>query len=390
MTPDEYKKTMTFVERNKNAAEYSLWRWWKNYTWAKFLFFLSPFVTILIILSIFLVPTMWGKCGETVRYHIVGTTLHVEGVGNMENYNHDPPWWPWHTLIRRVVVEDGVTSIGNDAFHEFWRLRSVEIPPSVTVIYGGAFRSCESLEEVNAPGVSVVFEEAFSGCTSLRTVTLCQWSPTVLMEAAFKDCSALESVSMNEVVTLWAYCFDGCASLDGLDYVLPERIGAFAFSGCSSLTSFPIERTAEDSEDQNRERVLRGAIGNGAFLRCSSLTRAELPEGVTVLPEHIFQDCTSLTDVTLPEGIHTIGEGAFYGCTALETLTLPESLRNIGKDAFTDCTGLTTLVIPDKIYRIDRTAFRRWTAEQTVLVPSLDVLPQGAAYSDARVEKKRS
>ena len=48
MTPDEYKKTMTFLERNKNAVEYSLWRWWKNYTWAKFLFFISPFVTILI------------------------------------------------------------------------------------------------------------------------------------------------------------------------------------------------------------------------------------------------------------------------------------------------------------------------------------------------------
>ena len=377
---------MTFTERNKNAIEFSLWRWWKNYTWAKFLFFISPFVTILVILSIFLLPTMWGKCGATVDYHIVGTTLYIEGVGRMDQfYGKDPPWWPWHNIIRKIEISDGVNGIGLYAFYEFKNLRSVEIPSSVKSIGAWAFQRCEKLDELQASGVTIVGRAACAECTSLGSVQLCQTDAIDLGEEAFQRCESLVTFSSHPVVNLDDRCFDGCEKLDGLEYLNPVRVGQFALSGCVSLSSFPMMRTSDALTTSPGRRPL---FGTGAFLNCTSLTQAVLPEGVTVVPEAMFKGCTSLLDVTLPEGITTISEGAFYGCTALESLILPESLRRIEKDAFTDCVSLSMLVIPDETTRIDRTAFRRWTAEQTVLLPSLDLMPQGAAYSDARLEEK--
>ena len=376
MTPKEYKRTMTFAERNKNAVEYSLWRWWKNYTWAKFLFLISPIVAVFVIISIFLVPTMWGKCGDTIKYRITGTTLHIEGVGSMDQfYGKDPPWWPWHNLIRKVIISDGVTEIGLYAFYEFHHLQSVEIPASVNSIQAWSFQECESLGEIYAPGVDYVMQSAFRDCSSLQYVELSTQAfyYTFLDTGAFMNCSALETIAMQPAAYYGSRCFYGCTRLDGLQDICPVGIGDFAFARCSALTGVPLSRMNEPQ------------IGIGAFLDCTSLEKVALPSGSTVIPEAMFRGCSALTEVIVPEGITAIGEAAFSGCTALRVLTLPGSLLNIEKDAFSDTTNLSVLVVPDRVFKIDPTAFRRWTASQTVMVPSLDLLPEGLVDSEANV-----
>ena len=83
------------------------------------------------------------------------------------------PWYSEREKIKKIVIEDGVTSIGRCAFHNCECLTSVTIPNSVTYINLFAFKECDSLTSITIPNsVKLIEEEAFSGCSRLTSVTL--------------------------------------------------------------------------------------------------------------------------------------------------------------------------------------------------------------------------
>ncbi|MDE6705023.1 MAG: Ig-like domain-containing protein [Treponemataceae bacterium] len=118
-----------------------------------------------------------------------------------------------------VVIPDGVTGIGSDAFKNCTSLTGVTIPGSVTSIGNSAFNGCTSLTGVTIPGsVTSIGNSAFSGCTSLTDMTI----PT-------------------SVTSIGSYAFYGCTSLTGV--TIPgsvTSIGNSAFYGCTSLTGVTI------------------------------------------------------------------------------------------------------------------------------------------------------
>ena len=90
-----------------------------------------------------------GTCGTNVRWHLDITTgeLTISGTGAMTNYSSFAiPWYSYKSSIKTVTIEDGVTSIGNDAFYYCSSLTSITIPDSVTSIGKYAFYGCSSLE----------------------------------------------------------------------------------------------------------------------------------------------------------------------------------------------------------------------------------------------------
>lgn len=84
------------------------------------------------------------------------------------------------------------------------------------------------------------------------------------------------------------------------------------------------------------------AIGDSAFVGCTSLTSVDIPKGVTAIGKSAFTGCTSLTSVTIPEGVTTIGESAFYNCS-LASITIPASVTTIGARAFMNCSKLISV-----------------------------------------------
>ena len=80
-----------------------------------------------------------------------------------------------------------------------------------------------------------------------------------------------------------------------------------------------------------------------AFVHCSSLTEATIPEGVTSIGEGAFWYCSSLTEVTIPEGVTSIEIAAFRNCSSLTEVTIPKSVTSIGVGAFVECDALTTV-----------------------------------------------
>ena len=84
-------------------------------------------------------------------------------------------------------------------------------------------------------------------------------------------------------------------------------------------------------------------LGDYAFYGCSGLTSLTLPSSVTEIGEHAFLNCRGLTNITIPSGVTKIGAGAFFCCYGLISLTIPSSVTAIGSQAFNACSELTSI-----------------------------------------------
>ena len=228
-----------------------------------------------------------GTCGPDLKWHLTDNgVLTISGKGEMYDYSF-PDGGPWSKSdIKRIIIGDSVTTIGQDAFRDCSSLTSVTIPNSVTTIRWSAF----------------------SGCSVLTSVTIPN-SVTTISSGAFSGCSALTSVTIPNSVT---------------------TIGWKAFSNCSRLTSVTISNSVTE-------------IGGGAFYRCSSLTSVTIPNSVIKIGEGAFKTCSALTSVTIPNSVTTIEEEAFRDCTNLQKVNIGNSVKTIRTSAFNNCTSITQI-----------------------------------------------
>ncbi|MCD8391129.1 MAG: leucine-rich repeat protein, partial [Firmicutes bacterium] len=137
-----------------------------------------------------------GTCGDNVTWVFDDGTLTISGSGDMENYTPmaSVPTWGWLGTITDVIVENGVTSIGEGAFYGCDSLTNIEIPSSVTNIGVGAFYDCNKLTSINIPnGVTSIRNSTFQGCGSLTSIEIPN-SVTSIGGYAFNDCADLTDV----------------------------------------------------------------------------------------------------------------------------------------------------------------------------------------------------
>ena len=143
-----------------------------------------------------------GTCGPNLTWHLTDDgVLTISGKGKMYDYSYSnrSPWYDQH--IKRIIIDDGVTTIGEDAFSECSELASVTIPNSVTTIGEDAFSKCSELTSVTIPNsVTKIGDRAFNGCSELTSVTIPN-SVTEIGHRAFSHCRALTSVTIPNSVT---------------------------------------------------------------------------------------------------------------------------------------------------------------------------------------------
>jgi len=249
-----------------------------------------------------------GTFGTGVNWVLEGTTLTISGSGAMKEMGilSNAPWYDYRTAIKNVVIEDGITSIGERAFYNCTSLIGVTIADSVWKISDNAFHLCSALTEITIPDCVVSMgEEVFGGCSSLKNVVLSN-NVSTISDNTFYGCKNLTSVSVSDQLM---------------------GIGKYAFYNCSSLIDFAIPQSVT-------------SIGNSVFYGCSSLTDVQIPNGISVIPKYAFYNCDSLTSVTLPDSVTQIEQSAFQGCDKLASITLPAGISNIESSAFLSCNKL--------------------------------------------------
>ena len=295
-------------------------------------------------------------------------TLTIDGTGTMQNFTsaNAVPWYYIRGNIKHLVINPGVTSIGDYDFALCSGLTgALTIPDGVTKIGNDAFGGCSSLTgALTIPSsVTTIGEGAFSGCSGFTGALTIGNSVTTIGDDAFYHCNGFTGALTipNGVTSIGYRTFSACSGFTGA-LTIPDSvtsIGGSAFTYCSGFTgALTIGNNVATIGDYAFYFCsgLTGAltignsvttIGYSAFTYCSGFTGAlTIPDGVTSIRDYAFAYCSGFTGaLTIPDGVTTIGVGAFLGCSSFTgALTIGNSVTTIGDYAFGNCSGLTSIV----------------------------------------------
>lgn len=244
-----------------------------------------------------------NKCGENLTWKFADGILTISGTGEMYDYSSaDPaPWSAKNSDICEITVGDGVTSIGDNAFHSCKELSMVTFMGGLTRIGSGAFAGCEALRDFDFPySLETIGANAFSNCNNLIDVTIPD-SVQSIGSQAFSCCEGLQSVYLPQMLT-----------------IIPDGI----FTDCARLGSVYIPDTVTE-------------IGANAFSKCTEFSLTGLPAGIKSIGDAAFANCGRIEELVLPETLEHIGEAAFNG-TAIDKASFagtPERWTAIGGNA---------------------------------------------------------
>ena len=257
------------------------------------------------------------------------------------------PWYKARGHEVEVVIEDGVTSIGNHTFYNSSYIKIINFPSTITSVGSYAFCNCASLTNEMVSQLlrnnASFGDSAFMNCTGI-TGSL-NLDNTSIASKTFQGCTRLEEISANRSVG--SYAFSGCSSLKKV--TLGNNITALSnneFASCSAIEEFtmPISMT----------------IGSNVFATCANLKKVHflVGNGAGVnytAPSGSYRGSREYTpwynssaeklEVTFDEGITRIGNYTFYGRTNLAINNIPSTLTTIGEYAFNGCTGLTNEMV---------------------------------------------
>ncbi|MDO4281889.1 MAG: leucine-rich repeat protein, partial [Peptococcaceae bacterium] len=295
-----------------------------------------------------------GTCGAegheadvTWNFDAASGTLTISGTGAMADYvRNKEPWYGLRESLTKIVVDKGVTRIGDNAFSGLAQLQTVSLPDGLTAIGDYAFFTCTALGEVTIPAsVTDMGANPFRECSSLSAINLADGS------SFQKSGNALLSADGSQLISY-------PAASDGDSFSVPNGVTTIqdgAFGGTTTLTSITIPDSVT-------------TLGEWCFAD-SALTNITLPASVTSLGSYAFRGCTGLTAISIPESITTLPAGLFDDCQRLEKISNIDQVTEIGQFAFRH-TGLTTFEIPASVTTMGYQAFANNKRLETVTIGS--------------------
>ena len=337
----------------------------------------------------------------------------------------------WDKCVN-VVIEEGITSIGDIAFAGFLELEKVEILGEITGIGEWAFAGCEKLKEINIPD-----------------------SVTIIGDYAFWECLSLESLNMpKNILEIGKEAFKNCSGFNNSDLVLPDtiqKVGMGAFSGVrikslsvpflgigsnvadyderysyhigymfgdeewtgsypawdsvskrtyylpQTLKTITITKQINESNFENAEKIESIIVKNTVeateypdnFAKnCKALEAVvfENTDKITRVGKFAFFSCTDLEEFVIPENVTEIDVEAFENCV-FSSIEFPQGLKKIGVWSFGNCQNITGIVIPDSIESIGAFAFGGCSNLIEVALPETEPQINEYAFRGTKYEK---
>ena len=300
-------------------------------------------------------PISTLELGESITAAVYedGSVL-IKGDGAMNDYKSSP----FENLkIKSVLIESGVTSIGNAVFRGCDELAAVgsseltdgvlALPDSIKSVGSSAFEGCTSIKEIKlGSGAESLGGYAFANCTGITNLTVPD-NVKSMERSVFSGCTELTELTLPYAATA-----ESCATAEG--EVNPDHSVVDLFYD----EHWNWENRSFDASSYKLAKItITGGdkIPQHAFANLSCLTEVDLSSTkITSIDKYAFSGCTSLADVKLPASLKNIGDYAFLDCSAVKEFTLPDGLGTIGLAAFGNCTGISSLTIPDSVTSMER------------------------------------
>ena len=321
-------------------------------------------------------------------------TLTISGTGAMKSYDQNDSPWQWNNSIKKLVLEEGITSLGDKAFIGCKNIKGkLNIPNSVKEFGYWVFAWCENLsgEIVISENVEKIDTNPFLGCAGLTKVILHENNKnfytdgyilydadktmvifgvnssekngiiikdgvTQICQDAFRECTDIkgELILPSSVKKIKRWAFMGCTGLTG-DINIPEgtttvEYNAFCYSGFDGKLIIPSTMkysgyppisdcgnikeivVSEDNSDYSTD-------GNILFTKDKT--------------KIIFGINKQGGDLVIPDGVKCIGQSAFLRCDGFTgKVMLPEGLETIEDQAFWECGFTGDMVIPETVNKI--------------------------------------
>lgn len=307
-------------------------------------------------------PQIW-QIGTPIAAHVTATlscdsTLTISGMGAMKNFGGSdlPPWNYFKNSIKTLVINKGVTNIGDFAFSVCEQLNgSLNIPNGVTAIGKGAFNDCSGISDLTIPASAANIEElAFGNCDALISVTNFATTPQIITNEVFHNVNLNSatlyvpcggSLSAYQATEGWSDFGNYVELLDAgsttifanatvceneLPYNWRGRelysTGTYTdtiVSSASCDSVFVLELTLNSQRWQIGSPVASAvtAILCGNTLTISGAGAMQNFANSTSVPWH--NDITDITNLVIEEGVTSIGNYVFSYCSGLTSLNIP-------------------------------------------------------------------
>ena len=292
-----------------------------------------------------------GTCGENLTWVLTADgTLTISGTGAMYDYEYmEAPWYSYLGDVSAVVIQDGVTRVGNNAFREGVNITTVSLSDTITEIGAWAFmgaekltgivlpqylqtleqeafQNCVSLEAIELPGTLTFFDGPFAGCTALKKAVI-HGDPNIpsfmMGSTPFRFCSSLEAIEVDEN----HFCL---LSIDG---VLYQRSGEELI-----LMQYPAGK--QDTVYELAPTTCQ--IFQMAMEDVDALEELIIPGTVQILDEFALMSCDNLHTIRFEGDAPQFGAEVFWGNTT--TVYYPEGNATWTSDVMQNYSGTITWV----------------------------------------------
>jgi len=375
--------------------------------------------------------------GLTWTYDFAAKALVLGGTGAMADYEATAglttaPWAFLADKTERIVVGEGVSAIGQNAFAGFAGVNTVianvSTPPSLG---SGAFDTNATIAAYVPAGTAAAYQSAWgASVASITDYMSCGADVKALYDASTKTLTIAGNGAMtdftssnqpwkalkgdiktvvieNTVTAIGDNAFSGCSALSAV-YVEGSgvNVGTDAFSGnadgrkifvpvanvidyTTNWTAYAadIRSTGYCGTEGNETDVVwefnantmaltisgTGPMADTSYKQWSavrtSIESATIEPGVTTIGNSAFASCSKLAAVSIPAGVTSIGSNVFSYCTALLSVSIPSSVTTIGNTAFQKCSKLTAVNIPDGVTSIGQYVFQDCSELTAITIP---------------------
>ena len=267
--------------------------------------------------------------------------------------------------IERVIIPNGICSVGQGAFFNCPRLADVSVPDSlehfgieslhganlkridlrnVRLFEAGVFKFCSKLDKVSVASGNLTYRvrdgvlydevrKAVAFCPRSRKTFAFPSGIEEIYDSAFQR-GRVKSVVIPETVEIVGNCaFNECPFLEKVKFLGKDAIlGAWSFGNTPSLKSVTLPSRLKTLDDW--------AIFNNA----GKLESMVLPDTVEVIGDAVFESCRKLKRISLGKSLRRAGHHAFAGCQQLQSIEFPNTLQELGTEVFLNCTSLKTVL----------------------------------------------